>query len=189
MHLYTYWPHGNTRNHGQHIFAAFKTRQKAAEYAILQLAAYVGIGETLTKRSKVKTKASQGLLFARQPALDLAPLWADPPEPQDLNDDGVVNMDQVMVPEPVLVNDPIDWREVNEDRDYKPQKTKSKPIDHSSSKEFAALKKEIAEGQNYRTYDNAMRLIGLYEAYMASRGAKSVLHTIQEVKVIQFDAQ
>jgi hypothetical protein len=190
MYLYTYWPYGNTRNQGQHLFAAFKTRQKAAEYAILQLAGYVGIGEYPAKKSKAKTKASGGILFAPQPALDFAPLWPEPAhEPQDINDDGVVNMDHVMAPEPVLVNDPIDWGADNGDLDYKPRKTKYKPIDHSSSKEFAALKKEIAEGQNYRTYDNAMRLIGQYEAYMASRGAKSVLHTIQEVKVIQFDAQ
>ena len=187
MFLYAYWPCGTQRSNASQTFVAFKTKQKAAEFAINQLSTILANGEKTPKPIKPKDRYAPGNValpvdnFAEVPLLFVDDENPDVQEPEEnwagniaypvdpVVNGGVANMDVVPTVRTTL-------------KMRSPKKAEPSPA-------FISLKKEFSSIENNKTYDSAIRAIGLFETYQAGRGRKSILHAIQEVKVIQGDRQ
>jgi hypothetical protein len=170
MYIYAHWPHNNHKNNNRHIFTAFKSKNQAAEFAINQVLTLLDGGE-----GKIKARSTAQTL-----SFDYAEAWQAQP---------LINFDPL--PE-AAVNFPPDGEEViNMDNDPAPQVVlkeklppKKKKVSENSA-EFQALVREVNSAAYSKTFESAIRIINLYETFLASKGQKSVLHAIQPLKVVQ----
>jgi|SRR5271166_1653332 len=183
MFLYVYWPHNGVR--GNQTFSAFKTKTKAAEFAINQVATYMSHKkksssfDAAIKKARVQLfNEPQGFVGDANPA----------PNANDFEvfDEAAFDADPAFPAAPAIDVAPgvhIGGNEIYATRTTEKKVKVKKKLDNTSS-EYLAVMKELDGAKHYKTLEVAVRVLNAYEAYLSSNGRKSVMHEIKEVKVV-----